>query len=263
VKKVQQNYWYAVWVLAKTDFKLRYNGSFLGVIWVVLKPLFIFSILNFVFSHLFGSSKEYSLSLLTGLILWNYFAEGTMVGMTSLLAKAHIITKVNLPKWIVVFASTLNSLLTFLLNIFILVFFFWFYGAPVSLLSVCTAFFFASLTFLWILAFSFLVSPLYLRFRDLNQIWEVLLTAGVYAAPIIYPITTIPEAYRWLLYVNPMTLILVRIKEAIFHTDAGFTLGHAWNLLSSSWIYLLVLSGMLLLSFLLFHRTSRGAAEYV
>ncbi|MFN7160093.1 MAG: ABC transporter permease [Candidatus Gracilibacteria bacterium] len=263
MKKVQQNYWYTVWILAKTDFKLRYNGSILGILWVVLKPLFIFSILNFVFSQLFGGSKEYSLSLLTGLIIWNYFAEGTMVGMVSLLQKAHIITKVNLPKWIVVFASTLNSLLTFLLNTLILVFFFILYGVFPNIFSILTAVFFASLIFIWILAFSFLTSPLFLRFRDLNQIWEVILNAGIYAAPIIYPITTIPEVYRTLLYINPVTLILVKIKDALFHGKEYFSFMDGVLLIASSWLYILLLVLVLVGSLLFFHRASRGAAEYV
>ena len=94
--KTKNNHLQLLWILAKTDFKLRYHGSILGYVWALLKPLLIFLILNFVFSNLFGRGIEnYSLQLLTGIIMWNYFAEGTMVGLSSLLNKAGIITKIS------------------------------------------------------------------------------------------------------------------------------------------------------------------------
>ena len=117
-----------IWILAKTDFKLRYNGSFLGFVWVLLKPLFTFLILNFVFSNIFGNTKEYSLGLFVGLVLWNFFSEGTIIGMTSLINKAHILTKVALPKWILVLSSILNTLLNFSLTLIIVALFFIYYG---------------------------------------------------------------------------------------------------------------------------------------
>jgi ABC-2 type transport system permease protein len=116
--KKENNYLELMLRLARTDFKLRYQGSFLGYIWAILKPLLLFTILNFVFSTVFNTRNNgvpfYSLQLLTGLLLFNFFSEGTMAGLTSLVAKAQLVTKIYVPRWILVMASTLNALFIFL-----------------------------------------------------------------------------------------------------------------------------------------------------
>jgi len=120
--------WETIWMLAKTDLKMRYQGSWLGIIWVFLKPFCLFLVMNFVFSHLFFNSvPNYSIRLLLGIILWSFFAESSMVGMMSLLAKKHILRKAYLPKWIVILSSTIHSALAFLFNLIILFLFLFLY----------------------------------------------------------------------------------------------------------------------------------------
>ena len=93
--KGHENYRELIWVLAKTDFKLRYHGSALGYAWALLKPLLMFAIMNFVFSSLFSArgagSQYYSLQLLTSIVLWNFFSEGSSAGMAALLSKAQLV----------------------------------------------------------------------------------------------------------------------------------------------------------------------------
>ncbi len=244
-----------VWVLAKTDFKLRYHGSILGFFWVILKPLFQFLILNFVFSHIFQGGSEYSLGLFTGIILWSFFSEGTMVGITSIMSKAHIITKIAVPKWIVVFSSVLNTIFNYLLNIVILLLFFYFYGMFPSTLGILGLLYYSIMVSFIIFSVSFLLAPLYLKFRDINQIWDVFLMAGFYAAPIIYPITTLPENIRALLYLNPMTLPIVHVKEFLLHHQ--FSQG--WHHL----IFACIVLTLFVLSLIVFSFTSKRSAENV
>src|SRR5690606_21281841 len=95
--KNHENYKELIWRLARTDFKLRYHGSFLGYAWALVKPLMLFAVLNFVFSHIFNlrgmGVPLYPLQLLTAILLFNFFAEGTMQGMNSLLSKNQLVTK--------------------------------------------------------------------------------------------------------------------------------------------------------------------------
>jgi ABC-type polysaccharide/polyol phosphate export permease len=253
--KTQQNYWEMVWVLAKTDFKLRYNNSWLGFVWVILKPLLIFLVLDFVFSHIFGGGIKFSLGLLTGIILWSFFAECTMVGMTSLLNKAHIITKISIPKWVIVVSSTLNTLLNFFLNLLVLAVFFILGGVFPNMLDIMIALYYCLIIYLISLSFSFFTAPLFLKFRDMNQIWEVLLTAGFYAAPIIYPMSIIPAHIQTLLYLNPMTFIIVHVKNILLENQFVYPLHHA--------LYLSLAFISFIIGYLFFQKFSQRSAEHI
>src|SRR4029078_4916251 len=88
-----------VWTLVRTDFKARYHGTMEGFVWALLKPLMMFVVLTAVFSFLFRD-PTYKLNLIVGLFLWDFFAEGTKVGLTSLAAKGFLLTKARCPSWI-------------------------------------------------------------------------------------------------------------------------------------------------------------------
>ncbi len=212
-----------IWMLAKTDLKMRYQGSWLGVIWVFLKPFCLFLIMNFVFSHLFFKSvPNYSIRLLLGIVLWSFFAEASMVGMMSILAKGHILKKVFLPKWIVVISSTIHSAMAFLFNLIIFFLFLFLYyhifPGPLQLLLFVV---YIILIYGISLFFSFMTATIIVRFRDLNQIWEVLLQVLFYASPIIYPITTVPDSIRSVLYLNPMTLLIEHARIALIDNNVA------------------------------------------
>ena len=202
--------------MAKTDFKVRYNGSMLGYLWALLRPLLIFLILNVIFSRVFSSGvNNYSLNLLTGLILWGYFTDGTKIGLTSLYTKSNLISKVNLPKSAIVIASTIHTTITFVINLFILgIFFVWFRVTP-SFSSIGFFIFYLILLYILVLGFAFLMAPLYLKYRDLDQIWEVLLTLGFYVSPIIYPLSYIPDRYQPWLWINPSSYLIHYSKLAL------------------------------------------------
>ena len=202
-----------IWMLAKTDLKMRYQGSWLGAIWIFLKPLSIFLVLNFVFSHLFfKDNPNYSVRLLLGLILWFFFSETTSVGMSSLIAKANILKKIYIPKWIIIISASVHSALAFFFNLVILFIFLFAYGIFPDLLQISLFLVYILLVYGTSVAFSFFTAPLYVRLRDINQIWEVLLQVLFYASPIIYPISSVPSNVQSILYLNPMTLLIEHSK---------------------------------------------------
>jgi len=251
-----RSYWELIWVLAKTDFKMRYHGSFLGYIWAVLKPLLIFLILNFVFSKVIGRGagiEHYSLQLITGIILWNFFAEGTMSGLTSLFNKANIITKVYFPRWIIVVSSTLNNLLVFCMSLVILVGFFIFYQVCPSPGEIAVALLYIIAIYILVISFSFMAAPLYLKFRDLSLIWEVLLQALFFAAPIIYPLYMIPEQYHKLILANPMGMLI--------HYSKMVLIEHRFPSFGNH----LILAGVLIVTFIIsllyFNKVRKRIAE--
>jgi len=214
--KKQLHYREIVWMLAKTDLKMRYQGSWLGAVWVFLKPFCIFLILNFVFSSLFDAhNPTYSVRLLVGLILWFFFAEATTVGMNSLLSKSDILKKIYIPKWIIIISATIHSGLAFLFNLVILFLFLFAYNVFPGVLHLFLFLIYISLIYGISLTFSFFAAPLIVRFRDLNQIWEVLLQVLFYASPIIYPMSAVPAHVQTLLYINPMTLLIEHSKVVL------------------------------------------------
>lgn len=257
--KKHENYKELVLRLAKTDFKLRYHGSALGYVWAVLKPLLMFSILNFVFSSLFNFRNSgtplYPLELLTSLLLFNFFSEGTMSGMSSLLSKAQLVTKIYIPRWTIVLSSTINALFVFGMNLIVLVLFFFIYHVVPTFSGVLMFFIYAIFLYILIIAFSFLTAPLYVRFRDLSMIWEVLLTVLLYSAPIIYPLSMMPLNIQQIILWNPLAYVIHFAKDGLISNNYALG-GHT----------LVVFAGILALafaSFLIFRKAEKRIAEII
>ncbi|MFA5993389.1 MAG: ABC transporter permease [Parcubacteria group bacterium] len=220
--KQHENYKELIWMLAKTDFKLRYHGSVLGYLWALLKPLLTFAILNFVFSSVFNPRNTagvdtYSLQLLVSLMMFYFFSEGTSAGMNSLLSKSQLVTKIYVPRWTIILASTINATLIFLMNLAVIAFFFALKGFMPSLAAIGMFLLFSVFIYIIVLSFSLLTAPLYVKFRDLSMIWEVLLMIIMYASPIIYPLVTIPAQYHVFVLLNPLAFIIHFTKESLIN----------------------------------------------
>ncbi|MDX9856076.1 MAG: ABC transporter permease [Candidatus Moranbacteria bacterium] len=219
--KQHENYKELIWMLAKTDFKLRYHGSVLGYMWALLKPLLTFAILNFVFSSAFGprgtGDSTYSLGLLVALMMFYFFSEGTSAGMNSLLSKSQLVTKIYVPRWAIIIASTINATLIFLMNLLVIVFFFAIKGFMPSIPAILLFLLFSIFIYIIVLSFALLTAPLYVKFRDLTMIWDVLLMVILYASPIIYPIVMLPAQYHQFILLNPMAFIVHFTKEALLN----------------------------------------------
>jgi ABC-type polysaccharide/polyol phosphate export permease len=219
--KKHENYKELIWVLAKTDFKLRYHGSVLGYLWALLKPLLTFAILNFVFSSMFNprstGTNTYSLQLLVSLMMFYFFAEGTSAGMSSLLSKSQLVTKIYVPRWAIILASTINATLIFLMNLAVIVFFFAIKGFMPSISSILMFFVFSIFIYIIVLSFALITAPLYVKFRDLAMIWEVLLMIVMYGSPIIYPLAILPAKYHQIILLNPLAFIVHFTKESLIN----------------------------------------------
>jgi lipopolysaccharide transport system permease protein len=196
-----------IWTLVRTDFKVRYHGAASGFLWALLKPVAMFVVLFAVFSFIFRD-QTYLFNLLIGLLLWDFFSEGTRTGLESLRAKGYLITAAPFPRSILVVTSISNALLTLVI----------FCVAIVTVVSIKrhvpspagAALFvlYDVLLAIIVVGFSLGASALFLKFRDLNQIWEVTLQAGFFVAPIIYPLGLVPEKYHFWLYAWPVTPII-------------------------------------------------------
>jgi len=215
-----ENYRYLIWALAVTDFKLRYQNSVLGYVWALLQPLLMFAILNFVFSSIFargGGIEYYSLQLITGLMLFFFFSDGTSAGLRSLVSKSQLVTKIYVPRWTIIVASTLNATLIFLMNLIVIVGFFAWYKFLPSMAAIGMFIVFILALYVIIVSFSLFAAPLYVKFRDLALIWDVVLRAMMYASPILYPLSMLPESWHTFILMNPFAFVVHFNKEALIN----------------------------------------------
>lgn len=176
-----------------TDFKLRYQQSVLGYVWSVLKPLMLFTIMYLVFVRFlkFGADvPHFAVALLLGTVMWNFFNETTTGGMMSIVGHGDLLRKIHFSKYVVVIASSVSAMINFGINFVVVIIFAMINGvAP----TVSWLLIFPILLELYVLALgiAFFLSAVYVNLRDLNPIWEVVMQAGFYATPIIYPISMI------------------------------------------------------------------------
>lgn len=220
MQKVLQRYRYSVILLrelVRTDFKLRYQGSVLGYVWSLLRPLLMFIILYLVFTVFLPVGKgvpHYPVYLLTGIVIWNYFAEVTTGSVGAIVGKGDLLRKINFPRYVIILAGSFSALINLLLNGVIIAIFMAVSGVVPSwdawiILPLIVELFVASL------AVAFLLSALYVRFRDISYIWDVLMQAAFYGTPILYALQRVPHEYAKFLILNPMAQIIQDVRHVL------------------------------------------------
>lgn len=203
------------------DIKVRYKRSLIGFMWVMLNPLLTMLILNIVFSELFKVSiPNYSAYLLSGLILWGFFAQSTSTAINSFIGNGNLIKKIYLPKSIfplaIIFSATIHFAFS-LLPLSIILY--------INDVSLSPRVFLLPLVFLTIILFSFGVSLIIATatvfFQDVRYIYEVLLLAWMYMTPVFYPESIIPEKYMYIIQLNPL-YYYISLFRACLYMDVTF-----------------------------------------
>lgn len=225
--------------LVITDFKVRYQGSVLGYVWTLLRPLALFVILYLVFAQFLGvgdSIPYFPVYLLLGIVLWNYFVEVTTGGVASIVSSGDLIRKINFPKYVIILAGSFSALINLCINLIVIAGFMFVTDVPVRGNLLLLPLIIAQL-FIFALALAFLLSATYVKARDVNYIWEVVLQAGFYATPILYPIALVVEKNEYaakLLMLNPMAQIIqdaryVTVTEQTQVIGTLFDAGNIWR----------------------------------
>lgn len=205
--------------LVVTDFKLRYQGSVLGYLWSLLKPLFMFAILYVVFGMLvkLGSVEHYAVYLLLGIVLWTFFAEATSQGMSAIVSRGDIIRKINFPKYIIVLSTTISALVNLFLNLVIVGVLMVVNGVQLHMSTLMLPVYIVEI-YIFALGLAFFLSALNVKYRDTGHIWEIIMQAAFYATPIIYPMAIVVAKSVFI----AKLLILNPVAQAI--QDARYSL---------------------------------------
>jgi len=210
------------YTLAITDFKLRFFGSALGYLWSLARPLLLFGTLYFVFTEIvrFGEGIEhYPVYLLSSIVLFTFFSETTSRGVRALVERENLLRKIRFPRMVIPLSVALHSLFNLGLNLIVVFAFVFASGIEPTLdwfqipLLIGMLVFFAT-------GVTMLLSALYVRFRDMEPIWEVALQLLFYGSPVIYVITTVPDSVRELVMFNPIASILTQWRHAVIDQDA-------------------------------------------
>jgi ABC-2 type transport system permease protein len=270
MKKIQSKYRYSIILLRQlviTDFKLRYKGSALGYVWSLLRPLALFAVLYVVFVQFLRIGSDiphFAVYLLLGIVLWNYFTEVTNNGLTSIVGKGDLLRKLAFPRYTVVVSGSFSALINLGINLAVVSLFMLINGVPLTWNILWLIPLIIEL-FVFALALAFILSALFVRFRDINYIWEVVLQAGFYATPIIYPLTMVvaisPLAAK-LLLLNPLAQIIQDVRYVAVTTDT-VTIG---SLYQNGLMHLVPIGIVIVFAFIsiiYFKKKSPGFAEEI
>ena len=199
------------------DIKARYKRSWLGVVWTMLNPLLMMAILTFVFSHLFRFKLPYySIYLLSGIVLWNFFAQSTTQAMLQLIWGGSLVTRVYLPKTVFAVTAVGTGLVNLLLALVPLAVIQVAIGAPLHLGAWVWLPVPIVLTALFALGVGLLASTVAVYFPDFVEMYQVGTLAWYFLTPILYPKSILPEASRWWLNLNPMYHLVEAFRMPVY-----------------------------------------------
>ena len=247
------NYRHLIRKIAISDFKLRYKNSVLGFFWSLLEPLLMLIVLYVVFTNLMRMEVEhYQLFLLMGIVSWDFLAKGTLMSLNSILGKPGLVKHVYFPREVLVISSCITALMMAALEFLVFALFMIFFRVIPGQTIIYFPFILL-IEFILILGLSFGLSVLNVFYRDVQYMWAVVLQAGFFAAPIIYPMSILPSKVASVVMLNPMTRIIGMFRDAVIYNtqlyinDIVYSLGFALILL--------------VIGYLIFRRLEPGLAE--
>lgn len=249
-------------VIASSEFKLKYAGSALGYVWSVLKPLGLFGMLYVVFGRflrLGSGTPHYPLYLLLGIVLWTYFSDATLLGMKCVVERSTLISKLAFPRVIIPLSVIVSSAITLAVNLIAIAVLIavnrvvpgpsWAVLLPL-LLELCAVAF----------GITLVLSTLYVRFRDVGQVWELVLQILFYASPILYPATLLPHWFRLIVFLNPFVQI-AQDARSIIVPSTSITAANVYGSSAGELLPLGVAALIFVGGYLLFRREEPWFAE--
>ena len=249
-------YWQSIFYLAKISLKNTYRGSFLGIVWSLLQPALQITILSIVFTHFFKFQlNNFSLYLFSGLVVWSFISGSLSRATSSLISRAQILNRTQIPKTIfpiadvlATFYMTVISLVS--MQIILAIFFVGFINITVVWVPIC---FIPVLIF--VISLSICLAYLSPYFRDLQYLVGVLFEMFYWSVPIIYPPTIIPSSIRPFFDYNPLWALIRPFQEVIYYGRApdikNFIISLGFSLIFS------------LISYLVYRKTKNHVIYYL
>jgi ABC-2 type transport system permease protein len=251
-----------LYLMSVTEFKRAYFGTVLGYLWSLMRPLMLFAVLLFVFTQIFRIGSQvtnYPVLLLFNIVLIGFFTETTTQAVTSVVTQEGIVRKTQFPRLVIPMATVMTGLFNLGVNMVAVFIFLLAYGLSpvwtwlllplvVATLLVLTA------------AVSMLLSSLYVRYRDVGIMWSVGAAALFYGTPVLYPFEIVPEQFRTIVALNPLTPLFAQARKWIIDPGAPSaveTVGGWTHLIAPAAIFLAICA----LAVWVFNREAPRVAE--
>ena len=233
-----------IWIIAKTDFKLRNADTLLGFFWTIITPLVKLLIYYFVFSMIFTKKlPNYGLHIFSGLIIWMFFLEATKKGIMVLKSKRYLIENIQLNAIDLYLSSILTSLMVFSINlmVYLIVSLFFSTGinwsvllVPLQIINIC----------ILVFGIMLILSTINIFFRDISKFWDMFLLALFWINPIFYAKSLIFEHFPILMYLNPLAGIIINTRNGLL-----YGIMPDWGIVAYDFLYALVILGIGLIVF--------------
>lgn len=230
--------------LVRRDFDRKYKGTAFGALWSILNPLLSLLIMRVVFGHFFSSAiPHYTTYLFCGMVVFNFFSESTSEGMQALVGNAHIFTKVNVPKYLFLLSKNMQTLINFAITLCV-----FFLFCAIDKITFTWKFLALAYPVIMLLVFNlgmgFLLSALYVFFRDIQYLWTVLTQLLLYVSAVFYSIDTFSAHVQNAFLLNPIYLFIRYFRKVVIESvipSPGFHVLMALDalalLLLGIWIY--------------------------
>jgi ABC-2 type transport system permease protein len=258
-------FWHLTYNIARNEFKLRFFGSILGYVWQLMRPLLLFGVLLFVFSHVakVSSAPHYGVALLAGIVLFTFFAESTGGAVRSVVDRENLVRKIHFPRLVIPLSIVLLASFNLLLNLVVVLVFALAEGVRPMVTWVEAPLVIAMLVILCT-GLAMLLSAMFVQFRDIQPIWDVVTQVLFYASGILIPVELLKAhlsstAFH-LLMLNPLAIIVEQFRHAMIdHTapSAVAVLG-GWAQLIEP---LAIVVAILVTGFWVFNRSAPLIAE--
>jgi ABC-2 type transport system permease protein len=265
-----RRFWHLTYNIAVNQWKLRFFGSALGYVWQLVRPLLLFTVLYVFFTQISHVGQNqgpggrfYGTQLLASIVLFTFFAESTGGAVRCVLDNETLVRKIQFPRLVIPLAVVLGSVFNLTLNLVVVLLFGLIQGVR-PMLSWLEAPFILALLVVFATGIAMILSALFIYFRDIQPIWEVLTQVIFYASPVIIPVEavqkTLSPALLHVYMINPMATIFQQFRHAMVnHATPG-----ASGVLGSR-VWLLAPIGIVLavfvVGFVVFNRTAPHVAE--
>lgn len=232
-----------LYFLVWRDVKVRFKQTILGGLWVILRPLLNVAMFTVVFGRLARLPSDglpYSLFVFSGILPWTFFSAALTAGSLGLVGNAHLISKVYFPRILLPVSAIVSNLIETSLSFLVLFALMAKAGIAPPLSVVLTLPAVIGLVLVLSFGLSLWMGALNVRYRDIGNILPFLLQVWMYATPIVYPLHLVPEKYRWLVMLNPVSGVVGGFRSALF--------GRPWDLeslfVSGAFAFLFLVSGL-------------------
>jgi ABC-2 type transport system permease protein len=252
-------------VIARIEFKLKYADSALGYVWSIAKPMALFSVLYIVFGRFFKLGvgfNNYPVYLLIGIVLWTFFVDATTLCVTSFVSRGALLRKLSFPRIVIPISTAMTAAITLGVNLIpIAIFMAWNRLTPrlewLALVPLLIE------LFVFTVGLGVILATLFVRFRDVSQLWELVTQLAFYASPIIIPVGFLPPWFQPIAFLNPFVQIMQDIRAVLIYTQPVITATSVLHTVGGRVVPIGIAFATLFVALYLFRRQSPWFAERV